>query len=129
MSDDEYGMDIELTAELETLLDAVGESQFQSQAGQGGNLATPSTTTASSSLDATRNEGSQHQDERQDQDEDQEVMDIEDLPMVIESRSPFEMFRKKGFLSVSDLVGTVWCEVQVGCSLLPIWATSGFGQV
>lgn len=37
----------------------------------------------------------------------QTIADIEDLV------SPFEQFRKKGWLSVSDLVGTVWCEVQV----------------
>lgn len=35
------------------------------------------------------------------------VVDIEDVV------PPFEQFRKKGWLSVSDLVGTVWCEVQV----------------
>ncbi|KAK4689483.1 exonuclease V, partial [Tremellales sp. Uapishka_1] len=38
------------------------------------------------------------------------TLDIEDLPMI--RLSPFAQFRKKGFLSVSDLVGTVWCEVQ-----------------
>ncbi len=43
------------------------------------------------------------------------AVDIEDL-VLDESpitHSPFEQFRKKGWLSVSDLVGTVWCEVQV----------------
>jgi hypothetical protein len=40
----------------------------------------------------------------------QESMDIEDAPVL----SPFERFRRHGYLSVSDLVGTVWCEVQVG---------------
>ncbi|WRT64395.1 uncharacterized protein IL334_001327 [Kwoniella shivajii] len=30
----------------------------------------------------------------------------------IERLSPFEQFRKKGYLSVSDLVGPVWCETQ-----------------
>lgn len=45
-------------------------------------------------------------------------MDIEDLVLdPIPALSPFEQFRKKGWLSVSDLVGTVWCEVQVGLSL------------
>lgn len=39
-----------------------------------------------------------------------DVMDIEDLVQP----SPFEEF-KNGYLSVTDLVGTVWCEVQV-CS-------------
>jgi exonuclease V len=40
-------------------------------------------------------------------------MDIEDAIIDTRPRSPFEQFRKKGWLSVSDLVGTVWCEVQV----------------
>ncbi|RYF20435.1 MAG: hypothetical protein EOO77_08020 [Oxalobacteraceae bacterium] len=39
-----------------------------------------------------------------------QAIDIEDLVRL----SPMEEFRKKGYLSVSDLVGTVWCEVQVG---------------
>jgi exonuclease V len=38
-----------------------------------------------------------------------DVEEIEDLVRL----SPMEEFRKKGYLSVSDLVGTVWCEVQV----------------
>ncbi|RXK39737.1 hypothetical protein M231_02930 [Tremella mesenterica] len=38
------------------------------------------------------------------------TVDIEDIHSVM--LSPFSMFRKKRFLSVSDLVGTVWCEVQ-----------------
>ena len=38
-----------------------------------------------------------------------EDVDMDDLV----HRSPFEEFRKKGWLSVSDLIGTVWCEVQV----------------
>lgn len=36
------------------------------------------------------------------------VPDIEDVVGL----SPMDEFRKRGFLSVSDLVGTVWCEVQ-----------------
>ena len=41
--------------------------------------------------------------------------DIEDLV----SPTPFGQFReRKGWLSVSDLVGTVWCEVQVSRSVL-----------
>lgn len=36
------------------------------------------------------------------------VADIEDCLAL----SPFEQFRRSGHLSVSDLVGTVWCEVQ-----------------
>ncbi|KAL1408861.1 hypothetical protein Q8F55_005675 [Vanrija albida] len=36
------------------------------------------------------------------------IQDIEDAIGL----SPMEEFRKRGFLSVSDLVGTVWCEVQ-----------------
>jgi exonuclease V len=38
-----------------------------------------------------------------------QAIDIEDLVRL----SPMEEFRTKGYLSVSDLVGTVWCEVQV----------------
>lgn len=38
-----------------------------------------------------------------------EVPDIEDLGLGL---SPFDEFRKWGSLSVSDLVGTLWCEVQ-----------------
>ncbi|BEI81750.1 hypothetical protein CcaverHIS002_0209100 [Cutaneotrichosporon cavernicola] len=37
------------------------------------------------------------------------VPDIEDVPLAI---SPFGEFRHRGNLSVSDLVGPVWCEVQ-----------------
>ena len=49
------------------------------------------------------------------------VTDIEDMiPRV----SPFLEFRKKGWLSVSDLVGLLWCEVQVrkrkGIRLTPV---------
>jgi exonuclease V len=40
-----------------------------------------------------------------------EPMDIEDTPAPL--LSPFERFRRHKYLSVSDLVGTVWCEVQV----------------
>jgi len=42
-----------------------------------------------------------------------DVEDIEDLVRL----SPMDEFRKKGYLSVSDLVGTVWCEVQVSLCL------------
>ena len=42
-------------------------------------------------------------------------VDMEDLVTDVKALSPFERFRrKKGYLSVTDLVGTVWCEVQVG---------------
>ncbi|BEJ12450.1 hypothetical protein CspHIS471_0209100 [Cutaneotrichosporon sp. HIS471] len=37
------------------------------------------------------------------------VPDIEDVPLAI---APFGEFRHRGNLSVSDLVGPVWCEVQ-----------------
>lgn len=37
------------------------------------------------------------------------VTDIEDLGAGL---SPFEQFRKRGSLSVTDLVVTLWCEVQ-----------------
>nr|XP_019049532.1 hypothetical protein I302_03321 [Kwoniella bestiolae CBS 10118]OCF28462.1 hypothetical protein I302_03321 [Kwoniella bestiolae CBS 10118] len=47
------------------------------------------------------------------QDHPSDVCDIEDLPLGIEEAiSPFQQFRKKGYLSVSDLVGPVWCETQ-----------------
>ncbi|WWC86518.1 uncharacterized protein L201_001395 [Kwoniella dendrophila CBS 6074] len=46
-------------------------------------------------------------------------IDIEDLPLGLNSPleeterlSPFQQFRKKGYLSVSDLVGPLWCETQ-----------------
>jgi exonuclease V len=43
-------------------------------------------------------------------------IDIEEIEDLIRL-SPMEEFRKKGYLSVSDLVGTVWCEVQVSFRL------------
>jgi exonuclease V len=44
-----------------------------------------------------------------------QVLDMEDVTMELSTirLSPFEEFRRKGWLSVSDLVGTIWCEVQV----------------
>ena len=46
----------------------------------------------------------------------EELEDIEDIGDMIERVAPFFAFRKKGFFSVSDLVGPLWCEVQVsGC--------------
>jgi exonuclease V len=44
-----------------------------------------------------------------------QVLDMEDVTMESSTirLSPFEEFRRKGWLSVSDLVGTIWCEVQV----------------
>ena len=41
------------------------------------------------------------------------LADIEDSDTQMIPLSPFAAFRKKGWLSVSDLVGMVWCEVQV----------------
>lgn len=41
--------------------------------------------------------------------EPKDVPDIEDLGLGL---SPFNEFRKWGSLSVTDLVGTLWCEVQ-----------------
>lgn len=39
--------------------------------------------------------------------------DIEDVVSPPpEALAPFDEFRKRGYLSVSDLVATVWCEVQ-----------------
>ncbi|WWD09676.1 hypothetical protein V865_007804 [Kwoniella europaea PYCC6329] len=43
------------------------------------------------------------------------IHEIEDLPLdteAIKVMSPFQQFRKRGYLSVSDLVGPVWCETQ-----------------
>jgi len=40
------------------------------------------------------------------------MIDIEEIEDLVRL-TPMEEFRKKGYLSVSDLVGTVWCEVQV----------------
>lgn len=44
------------------------------------------------------------------------MVDIEEIEDLVR-QSPMEEFRKKGYLSVSDLVGTVWCEVQVSYSV------------
>ncbi|WWC66139.1 uncharacterized protein I206_100039 [Kwoniella pini CBS 10737] len=42
------------------------------------------------------------------------IHDIEDTPLEVdmERLSPFQQFRKRGHLSVSDLVGPIWCETQ-----------------
>lgn len=90
MSDDEYGTDIELTDELDNVLQAA-ESQF----------AIP--ITLDPELDEPANGGRPVA-----RTPEIDVMDIEDLVQP----SPFEEF-KNGYLSVTDLVGTVWCEVQV----------------
>ena len=37
----------------------------------------------------------------------------QDIEEIVPRLAPIQEFRKKGWLSVSDLVGTVWCEVQV----------------
>ena len=95
MSDDEYGTDIELTEELDHALQAA-ESQ----------LAIPITLDSDVDLelemDKVKSESTTPE---------VDVMDIEDLVQP----SPFEEF-KNGYLSVTDLVGTVWCEVQVSTS-------------
>ena len=90
MSDDEYGTDIELTEELDNVLQAA-ESQ----------VAIPISIDLDLDLDAKH-------DRSKSQTPEIDVMDIEDLVQP----SPFEEF-KNGYLSVTDLVGTVWCEVQV----------------
>ena len=72
--DADFGMDIELYDELETLLVNV-ESQSIVVSDVG-------------------------------------AVDMEDIASPARL-SPLEEFRKKGWLSVSDLVGTIWCEVQV----------------
>ncbi len=42
-------------------------------------------------------------------------VDIEqdDVVPVKDTRTPFQRYRKRKFFSVSDLVGPLWCEVQV----------------
>ena len=100
--DDDYGTDIELDEELEGLL-FNAESQVLSAAHVGitSQLAEATPATDQTNLDDRDN-----------------VMDIEDIVEAGPSNtSPFEEFRPKGRLSVTDLVGLVWCEVQVG--LLP----------
>jgi exonuclease V len=91
LSGDEYGTDIEYDVELETLVQAV-ESQDGAAARAEGVNTTPAVAP-------------------------DQFMDIEDVAVTLVS--PFERFRKKGWLSVSDLVGTVWCEVQVRADLVP----------
>ena len=81
LSEDDFGEDIAIDDDLESILLAA-ESQGRS----------------SDLGNAARSEYTRDLD-----------VDIEDLGM----KSPFQQFRKKGWLSVSDLVGTVWCEVQV----------------
>jgi hypothetical protein len=46
-----------------------------------------------------------------------------------DARTPFQRHRKREFFSVSDLVGPLWCEVQVGGSggLLPDCQPNEFG--
>jgi hypothetical protein len=38
---------------------------------------------------------------------------VQDAPPVKDTRTPFQRHRKREFFSVSDLVGPLWCEVQV----------------
>lgn len=91
LSDDDFGSDIALDDELELALQAAETQDRISVPPDTG--AVPEEGRAGSTAPA----------------------DIEDLVLDEEqvSLSPFEQFRKKGWLSVSDLVGTVWCEVQV----------------
>jgi hypothetical protein len=93
LSGDEYGTDIEYDVELETLVQAV-----ESQVG--------SSVAAAPAVDAAPVAPPD------------QLMDIEDVAVTL--ASPFERFRKKGWLSVSDLVGTVWCEVQVRADLVSL---------
>lgn len=86
----EYGSDIALDEELESALQ-VAESQSQ--------VILPLDQEGTATTRGHAETG--------------ELMDIEDLHQEVVTLSPFEQFRKKGWLSVSDLVGTVWCEVQV----------------
>jgi exonuclease V len=44
----------------------------------------------------------------------------QDIEEVVPRLAPIHEFRKKGWLSVSDLVGTVWCEVQVCTSRIRV---------
>ena len=94
--DEDFGSDIELDADLEAVL---AEAEFQRPA--------PIENAETSDTAASEHAGLA-----------QDVMDIEDVAsQPMEVLSPFQMFRGKGRLSVSDLVGTVWCEVQVSDSL------------
>ena len=94
--DEDYGTDIELDADLEALL-VEAESQIPVPLGT---HETPEATL--SGQDRPRHD----------------LTDMEDfVSLSTENLSPFQMFRGKGRLSVSDLVGTVWCEVQVGTRL------------
>lgn len=45
------------------------------------------------------------------QQQDSGIADIEEAAAAL-ALSPFDEFRRRNWLSVSDLVGTVWCEVQ-----------------
>ena len=86
--DDDFGADVTLDDDLEAILlaaESQGPTVPTQAVGETVQLGTPE------SVDVNVN------------------ADIEDLITL----SPFEQFRKKGWLSVSDLVGTVWCEVQV----------------
>lgn len=96
--DDVFGTDIEYNDELETALRAA-ESQHSSTG-----IAIPSI----ESGPIRELDGSPI------------AVDIEDVIQQPNQLSPFDEFRKRGWLSVSDLVGTVWCELQVidvGCCL------------
>lgn len=90
LSDDDFGSDIALDDELELALKAA-ETQDR-----------PVHPETAADLDPGRAASTA-------------AVEIEDLVLAESpvTQSPFEQFRKKGWLSVSDLVGTVWCEVQV----------------
>ena len=90
-TEDEFGSDIELDDELQSFLIKT-ESQ-----GPSGQAIPPGP------LTEALGPGSGAEDLS---------IDVEDI--AVDPVSPFEQFRSKGWLSVSDLVGTVWCEVQVG---------------
>jgi hypothetical protein len=137
MSDDEYGMDIELTKELEGLLDGT-QARSGHESGLDLTMRNDQPVTGSDggvelamAVDdfptLERELGRIASNDQKGAQEDGEpalqgsqsntntgLMDIEEsVPMPLAHKSPFDTFRKKGFLSVSDLVGTVWCEVQV----------------
>ena len=98
MSDDEYGTDIELTEELDNVLQAA-ESQVAIPISNDLDLDVGAYVNVNVNVEHARSKSLTPE---------VDVMDIEDLVQP----SPFEEF-KNGYLSVTDLVGTVWCEVQV----------------
>ncbi|ORX37445.1 exonuclease V [Kockovaella imperatae] len=96
LPEDDYGTDIELDEELERVLYRA-ESQV---------LQLPPPTLSDPFLVPPTLAV-----ERDEEIDVADIVDLEDVTGSLQS-SPFELFRPKGRLSVSDLVGLVWCEMQ-----------------